>query len=311
MRGPISPWSSRSNNARLRLSSRQRARALSAEQSRITRSPSTRSMSRAADRMVDAAAFRIRLGQDDPVAGDLVDRADMLVVVADDFHMLADLAEQAALLRRAVAPAREVVSRTSTDSRGGSRHSRGRARSCGARATNGSAGRSRASGPTCRACRRGWCCDTGRDPIRCVVAVAIAPVAAAARAAHLLASDHSRRPSGDSRRCAGLPADCGFRRASRDYSRARSTATRCRDSARPGRPAVIPRRRRGRDLRRGRSHGHSRGPSLSAFRLAAPLPSSLPGLPRRRCVRCVVAEPGCDLVAGALEKAAVSSASSA
>ena len=39
----------------------------------------------------------------------LVDGADMLVVLADDFHMLADLAEQAALLLPLLAPAAEVV----------------------------------------------------------------------------------------------------------------------------------------------------------------------------------------------------------
>ena len=59
--------------------------------------------------MMRAAAVRVGLGQDDAVAGDLVDGADMLLVVADDFHMLADLAEQAALLHAAFAPAAEVV----------------------------------------------------------------------------------------------------------------------------------------------------------------------------------------------------------
>src|SRR4051812_585090 len=63
----------------------------------------------AAQRMMSAPAFWIRLGQDDPVAGDLVDRPDMLVVAADDFHMFPDLAEKSALLLPPVAPAAEVV----------------------------------------------------------------------------------------------------------------------------------------------------------------------------------------------------------
>src|SRR5215217_7173002 len=49
----------------------------------------------AAERVMRAAAFRVGLGEDDAVAADLVDGADMLVVVADDFHMFADAAEQA------------------------------------------------------------------------------------------------------------------------------------------------------------------------------------------------------------------------
>src|SRR4051794_37780303 len=39
----------------------------------------------AAQGVVRAAAFRVALGQDDPVAGDAVDGADMLVIIADDF----------------------------------------------------------------------------------------------------------------------------------------------------------------------------------------------------------------------------------
>src|SRR3954462_13405047 len=62
-----------------------------------------------AERMVRPAAFRVRLGQDDPVTGCLVDRADMLFVASDDFHMLADLPEKAALLLPFLAPAREIV----------------------------------------------------------------------------------------------------------------------------------------------------------------------------------------------------------
>ena len=72
-------------------------RASSAVMSRTTLSPSTRSIGGAHQRMMDAAAVGIALGQDQAVAGDAVDGADMLAVAADDFHMLADLAEQLAL----------------------------------------------------------------------------------------------------------------------------------------------------------------------------------------------------------------------
>src|SRR5919112_1558091 len=58
----------------------------------------------AAQRVMCAAALRVGLGQDNPVARDLVDGADMLVVISDDFHMFADLAEQAPLLHPALAP---------------------------------------------------------------------------------------------------------------------------------------------------------------------------------------------------------------
>ena len=58
--------------------------------------------------MMHAAASG-SLGQDDAVAGDPVDRADMLVVAADDFHMLADLAEHPALRLPPFAPAAEIV----------------------------------------------------------------------------------------------------------------------------------------------------------------------------------------------------------
>src|SRR3954452_10525034 len=59
--------------------------------------------------MVDAAAFRVGLGEDDPVARDLVHSADMLIIVAKNFHMFTDLAEQAALLLPAFAPAAEIA----------------------------------------------------------------------------------------------------------------------------------------------------------------------------------------------------------
>src|SRR5262249_61540195 len=48
---------------------------------------------RAAQRVVDAAALRVGLGQYDPVASGLVDRSNMIAVFPDDFHMLADLAQ--------------------------------------------------------------------------------------------------------------------------------------------------------------------------------------------------------------------------
>src|SRR5687767_2335984 len=63
----------------------------------------------AAQRVVDAAGVRVRLGENQPVAGHAVDRSDMLSVVPDDFHMLADLAEHLALALTALAPAAEVV----------------------------------------------------------------------------------------------------------------------------------------------------------------------------------------------------------
>src|SRR6185503_2676434 len=59
--------------------------------------------------MMRSAAFRIRLGQDDPVPGDLVDGADMLAVASDHGHMLADLTEKPALVLPLLAPASEVV----------------------------------------------------------------------------------------------------------------------------------------------------------------------------------------------------------
>src|SRR5438105_13956243 len=59
--------------------------------------------------MMGATAFRIGFGENDPVAGDTVDSADMLVVVADDFHMLADLTEQAPLLLAPLAPAAKIA----------------------------------------------------------------------------------------------------------------------------------------------------------------------------------------------------------
>ena len=51
-------------------------------------------------------------GADDKVASGLVDLADMIIVLTDDFHMLADLAEQAALVLPLLAPAGEVVFET-------------------------------------------------------------------------------------------------------------------------------------------------------------------------------------------------------
>src|SRR3954467_754890 len=59
--------------------------------------------------MMGITAFRIGLGEDDPVARDLVHGADMLIVIADHFHMLADAAEHAALLLPPLAPAAKVA----------------------------------------------------------------------------------------------------------------------------------------------------------------------------------------------------------
>src|SRR4029453_3881811 len=64
---------------------------------------------RAHQGMMRAAALGIALGQDQPVAGGGVDRADMLAVAADDFHMLADLAQHLTLALPPFAPAREVI----------------------------------------------------------------------------------------------------------------------------------------------------------------------------------------------------------
>src|SRR5438128_5351114 len=59
--------------------------------------------------MMNAAALRIGFGEDDPIPGDAVDGPDMLVIVADDLHMLADLSQQTALLLPPLAPAAEVT----------------------------------------------------------------------------------------------------------------------------------------------------------------------------------------------------------
>src|SRR5438067_2335337 len=64
---------------------------------------------RAAQRMMASAAFRIGPGEDQAVARDLVDGSDMAVVIADDLHMLAHLAEHAALVHPPLAPAAEVA----------------------------------------------------------------------------------------------------------------------------------------------------------------------------------------------------------
>src|SRR6185295_6528433 len=64
---------------------------------------------RATQRMMSAAAFRIGFGEDDAVGNRTVDCADMLVVTADDLHLLANLVEQPALLLATAAPLREVV----------------------------------------------------------------------------------------------------------------------------------------------------------------------------------------------------------
>src|SRR5690348_5414579 len=59
--------------------------------------------------MMNAAAVRVRLGQDDPVAGDLVDGSDMLVVASDHLHVLMHLAQHAALVLPFLSPAAEIA----------------------------------------------------------------------------------------------------------------------------------------------------------------------------------------------------------
>src|SRR4030095_14276417 len=64
---------------------------------------------RAHQRVMRAAAFRIALGEDEPVACGAVDGADMLAVAADDLHMLADVAQHLPLVLPPLAPALEVI----------------------------------------------------------------------------------------------------------------------------------------------------------------------------------------------------------
>ena len=64
---------------------------------------------RTAERMMHAPAFGVRLGEDDAVASDLVDGADMFVVATDHFHVLTDMAKQAALAVPLLTPAGEVI----------------------------------------------------------------------------------------------------------------------------------------------------------------------------------------------------------
>ena len=59
-----------------------------------------------------AAVFAVVLGQDDAVAADMVDLADLLLVGADHGHMLADLAEQLALALRGSCASWRIHSRT-------------------------------------------------------------------------------------------------------------------------------------------------------------------------------------------------------
>src|SRR4249919_1837303 len=56
-----------------------------------------------------AAVVAVGLGEDDPVATDMVDGADMLLVRSDDSHMLANLAEQLALALASGPPIAEIA----------------------------------------------------------------------------------------------------------------------------------------------------------------------------------------------------------
>ena len=56
-----------------------------------------------------AAVIAVTLGEDDPVAADMVDGADMLLVRSDDSHMLADLAEQLAFALASGPPIAEIA----------------------------------------------------------------------------------------------------------------------------------------------------------------------------------------------------------
>ena len=118
-------------------------RACSAEQSRITRSPSTRSMSEQLSEWCTPPLSGSDLVRMMRSPATLSTVPTCCVVAADDFHMLADLAEHAALLHAAARASCRNRFRTATDARGDSRHSRGRGRSCGGRASRGSAGLSR------------------------------------------------------------------------------------------------------------------------------------------------------------------------
>src|SRR3546814_18029072 len=59
--------------------------------------------------MMDAARLLVVLGQDDAVAAQLVDRADMFAVAADDFHMLAHLLARLTLLAAPRAPTAALI----------------------------------------------------------------------------------------------------------------------------------------------------------------------------------------------------------
>jgi len=54
--------------------------------------------------MMDTTTVRIRLGQDEAIAGSLVDGPDMFVVFTNDFHLLIDLSEECAFLLPPLAP---------------------------------------------------------------------------------------------------------------------------------------------------------------------------------------------------------------
>src|SRR3954467_8211361 len=59
--------------------------------------------------MMAPAGIRIALGQQDAIAPDLVDGADMVAVRSDHFHMLGDFGQSVALSLPLVAPAAEFI----------------------------------------------------------------------------------------------------------------------------------------------------------------------------------------------------------
>ena len=159
--------------------------------------------------------------------------------------MLADLAEQRRASAAAVRASCRSRSRTATGSRGDNRHSRGRARSCGAGARNRSAGRRAASGRSGRQSRPGWCCDRDRGPTGFASDPGPSGRNRQTRVVRTQASrDRSRRSSGDSRdrcrscahdpsrgrdRSSGLHRGCGC--PSRSFCHARRDPARGRGSS--------------------------------------------------------------------------------
>ena len=108
MCGPVSRSSSRPNRPRSRSSLEQLPLGLSrraVEDHPVALDPSI--SEQLSDMM--PAVLAVALGQDDAVAADAVDRADMLLVGSDHGHMLADVAEQLALALAGRPPVREFT----------------------------------------------------------------------------------------------------------------------------------------------------------------------------------------------------------